>query len=277
MIIRHNVPALFAHRQYQTVSWKLDKNLEKLSSGMRINWASDDAAGLAISEKMRTQIRGLNQAIRNAQDGISLLHTAEGALVEVNAILQRLRELAIESANGTYTDEDRVQIQFEVSQLIQEVDRIRDTTHFNKLYLLTGIFSLNTPAASMWFHVGANKDERFKVFFNDMGSAALGIQNLSLLTQDSANNAIQTLDNAIMKVATQRNMIGAWINRLEHTIKNLSVAHESMVAAESRIRDVDMAKEMSNFVRNQILLQSSAAMLSQANTRPQVVLKLLGG
>ena len=276
MRINHNIPALFAHRQYTINTRALDKNLEKLSSGMRINWASDDAAGLAISEKMRTQIRGLNQAIRNAQDGISFVHTAEGALVEIHSILQRLRELAVESANGTYTNEDRMQIQFEVSQLVQEIDRIVDTTHFNKLYMLKGDYATNGPK-QMFFHVGANKDDRFQVFIENMSSTALGVNGLDLTTQESANNAIATLDEAIKMVSTQRANLGAYVNRLEHTIKNLSVAHESTVAAESRIRDVDMAKEMSNFVKNQILLQSSAAMLSQANMAPQIVLRLLGG
>lgn len=274
MIINHNISALNAWRGLSMTNASLQKSLEKLSSGLRINRAADDAAGLAISEKMRAQIRGLNQAIRNAQDGISLIQTAEGALNESHSILQRMRELAVQSANDTNTDADRKQIQDEVSQLIAELDRIANTTEFNTQVLMSGGFS--GTGNGLTFHIGANSGQILILKIGNMRAAALGVSGLSVSTLAKASAAITTIQNAIDKVSTQRSALGAVQNRLEHTIANLGVASENLSAAESRIRDVDMAQEMMNFTRTQILVQAGTAMLAQANMAPQAVLKLLG-
>lgn len=274
MIINHNISALNAWRNLGINDSAMNKSLEKLSSGMRINRAADDAAGLAISEKMRGQIAGLNQAVRNAQDGISLIQTAEGALNETHAILQRMRELAVQSANDTNTNEDRTQIQAEITQLVSEINRIATTTQFNTQNLLTG--SLNAT-----FQIGANKSQTMNLTIGNMAAGALGasgakIASVKLNTQSGAAAAITTIDAAIGAVSTQRANLGAVQNRLEHTIANLNVASENLTAAESRIRDVDMAKEMADFTKEQILQQAGTAMLAQANMKPQSVLKLLG-
>jgi flagellin len=285
MIINHNLSAMFADRSLKVTQSFLDKNMEKLSSGLRINRAGDDASGLAVSEKMRAQIRGLNQASTNAQNGISFIQTTEGYLQESEDILQRLRELAVQSANGIYTDEDRVYIQIEVSALIDEVDRIASHAQFNGMNLLTGRFGRlageNVVTASMWFHIGANMDQREQVFIGTMTAKGLGIRNvgddtiLSLSDPDSANRALGTLDEALKRINKQRADLGAYQNRLEHAVRGLDVGAENLQASESRIRDTNMANEMVGYTKNQILSQSGTAMLAQANQRGQTVLQLL--
>ena len=289
MVINHNMSAINSHRVIKFKNWDLDKNVEKLSSGMRINRAGDDASGLAVSEKMRSQIRGLRQATRNTEDGISLIQTAEGYLGESHAILQRIRELAVQAANGVYTSEDRMQIQVEVSALIDEIDRIASHAQFNEMNLLTGRFARETGenrvTASMWFHIGANMDQRERVYIGTMNSQGLGLKNpvgnpetasfISISTISKANATIGTIDQALKKLSKQRADLGAYQNRLEHAAKGLMSGYENLQAAESRIRDTDMAEEMSDFVKNQILQQSGMAMLAQANTKPHQVLQLL--
>jgi flagellin len=289
MIINHNMSAIFAHRQQKLNSWAIDKDMEKLSSGLRINRAGDDASGLAVSEKMRSQIRGLRRAEKNALDGISFIQTTEGYLQESQDMIQRLRELAVQASNGIYSDEDRMQIQVEVSALVDEVNRIASHAQFNGMNLLTGRFARftgeNVVTASMWFHVGANMDQRERVHIGTMTAQGLGLQNpngpphtatfISLSSPDRANQAIGLLDEALKIVNKQRADLGAYQNRLEYTMKGLAVGAENLQASESRIRDVDMAEQMVEFVKNQILIQSSTAMLAQANTKPQTVLELL--
>ncbi|WP_010254780.1 flagellin [Treponema primitia] len=285
MIINHNLSAMFADRSLKVTQVSLDKNMEKLSSGLRINRAGDDASGLAVSEKLRSQIRGLNQASTNAQNGISFIQTTEGYLQETQDIVQRIRELAVQSSNGVYTDEDRMYIQVEVSQLIDEVDRIASHAQFNGMNLLTGRFGRligeNVVTASMWFHIGANMDQREQVFIGTMTAKGLGVRNvgddsiLSLSDPDSANRAIGTLDEALKKINKQRADLGAYQNRLEHAVRGLDVGAENMQASESRIRDTNMANEMVNFTKNQILNQAGTAMLAQANQKGQTVLQLL--
>jgi flagellin len=289
MIINHNMSAIFAHRQHKWNNWAVDKDMEKLSSGMRINRAGDDASGLAVSEKMRSQIRGLLRAEKNAMDGISFIQTTEGYLQESQDILQRLRELAVQSSNGIYSSEDRMQIQVEVSSLIDEVNRIASHAQFNGMNLLTGRFATftgeNAVTASMWLHIGANMDQRERVYIGTMTAQGLGLQSpsgpphaatfISLSSPDRANMAIGMIDEALKIINKQRADLGAYQNRLEFSAKGLAVGAENLQASESRIRDVDMAEQMVNFVKNQILIQSSTAMLAQANTKPQTVLQLL--
>ena len=285
MIINHNLSALFAENRLRITNGKLSTNMEKLSSGMRINRAGDDASGLAVSEKMRAQIRGLKQASRNAANGISFIQTTEGYLQESQDILQRMRELAVQSSNGIYSSEDRMQIQVEVSQLVDEVDRIASHAQFNGMNMLTGRFAhetgQNTVTASMWLHIGANMDQRERVYIGTMTSSALGIRNLgtkkmiSIETPEQANQAIGALDMALQRVSKQRADLGAYQNRLENAINGIDVGAENLQAAESRIRDTDMASEMVKFTKNQILLQAGTAMLAQANAKTQSVLQLL--
>ncbi len=289
MIITHNLSAMFAHRQEKFNNLAVDKSLEKLSSGYRISRAGDDASGLAVSEKMRSQIRGLMQAERNAADGISLIQTAEGYLQETQDVLQRIRELAVQSSNGIYTAEDRLMIQVEVSQLIDEVNRVASQAQFNGMNLLTGRFArdvgTNAVTASMWFHIGANMDQRERAFIGTMTAQSLGLQQVngfphsatfvSLSTPDSANAVIGMVDSAMKIVNQQRADLGAYQSRLELARQGLSVGAENLQAAESRIRDVDMAKEVTTYTKNQILLQSATAMLAQANQKAQTVLSLL--
>jgi flagellin len=285
MVINHNISSIFAVRQLTINNRDADKNIEKLSSGMRINRAGDDASGLAVSEKMRAQISGLRRAERNAQDAISFIQTAEGYLEETQAILQRLRELAIQAANGIYSTEDRMMIQVEVSQLIDEIDRIASHAQFNGMNMLTGRFAYpagnNFPTASIWFHIGANMDQRMRAYINTMTSEALGVRDvsskeiLSLSTPDKANMAIGIIDNALMKVNKQRADLGAYQTRLEKLSIGLLIGYENMQAAESRIRDTDMAEQMSHFVRTQILNNAATAMTAQANQKPQLMLQLL--
>ena len=362
MIINHNLNAMNAHRNMSFNTTNTGKAMEKLSSGLRINRAGDDAAGLAISEKMRGQIRGLDQASRNAQDGISLIQTAEGALNETHSILQRMRELAVQSSNDSNNDNDRVELQKEVAQLKEEVDRIAKDTQFNNKALLDGTLGtkldLDTAkstvltdgavdavsysgglSAGTWtlagvgdgsytlsdgtttytsnavtagsagtlsfegkisidvnnsiaddaldtleieitgteatFHIGANKDENIGLSINDMSQSGLSLTAVDISTQSGANDAITVIQTAIDKVSSERSMLGAKQNRLEHTINNLNVGAENLQAAESRIRDVDMAKEMMNFTKNNILNQAAQAMLAQAKSQPEAVLQLL--
>ncbi|WP_342571184.1 flagellin [Paenibacillus sp. FSL R5-0749] len=272
MIINHNIAAMNTHRQLNTNTANTNKAIEKLSSGLRINRAGDDAAGLAISEKMRGQIRGLDMASKNAQDGISLIQTAEGALNETHSILQRVRELSVQSSNDTNTDDDRAELQKEVTELLNEVTRISTDTEFNTKKLLTGAASGIQGAV---FHIGANAGQKIELSIGDMGSSALGISGVDISTQTGANTAITTLDAAIKSVSSERAKLGANQNRLEHTINNLGTTSENLSAAESRVRDVDMAKEMMNQTKNNILAQASQAMLAQANQQPQAVLQLL--
>ena len=302
MIINHNLSAIDAHRTMNINTNNATSDMEKLSSGLRINKAADDAAGLAVSEKMRSQVRGLHQASRNAQDGISFIQTAEGWLNETTGILQRIRELSVQASNGIYTQQDRMQIQVEVSQLIDEIDRIASTAEFNQLTLLKGQFAsekgasagnaatspsepLKQPGGGVWLHIGANMDQRRKVFIENMSASALGLSQgeqaartlqISYSTPDTANQSIAVLDKALYTVNRQRADLGAYQNRLEHAIKGIDIAAENLQSAESIIRDADMAAQMVNFVKNQILTQSSASMLTQANARPQLVLRILG-
>jgi flagellin len=275
MRINHNIAALNTHRQLASASNAQGKSMEKLSSGLRINRAGDDAAGLAISEKMRAQIKGLEQSSRNAQDGISLIQTAEGALNETHSILQRVRELAVQSSNDTATGEDRAQIQLEVDDLIAEIGRISTDTEFNKHKLLTGTGG-NNADGTFDIQIGANDAQKLTVTFAAMGAADLGVDTVNLAT-DAATSAghITDIDAAIKLVSDERAQLGAKQNRLEHTISNLDTSSENLTAAESRIRDVDMAKEMMNQTKNSILAQASQAMLAQANQQPQGVLQLL--
>lgn len=270
MRINHNIAALNTHRQLTSNNAAASKNIEKLSSGLRINRAGDDAAGLSISEKMRGQIRGLDMAAKNSQDGISLIQTAEGALNETHAILQRMRELAVQSANDTNTTADREAMQAEVLSLNQEINRISTTTEFNTKTLLDGsLTDLN-------LQVGANSGQSMSFGIENMGAVALGVMTIKLDTSHAVSTAaIDTIDKALNTVSKQRSALGAIQNRLEHTINNLGTSSENLTAAESRIRDVDMAKEMMEFTKNNILTQASQAMLAQANQQPQGVLQLL--
>ncbi len=288
MIINHNMSALFTDRQLFFNGIQADKDMEKLSSGMRINRAGDDASGLAVSEKMRSQIRGLHQAENNAQNGISFIQTAEGYLQESQDIMQRLRELSVQASNGIYSDEDRMQIQVEVSALVAEVNRIASHAQFNGMNMLTGRFARSTGenavTGSMWLQIGANMDQRTRVYIGTMTAQGLGIQGanglpanatfISLSSPDHANAAIGVLDHALRLVNKQRADLGAYQNRLEYAMKGLAVGAENLQAAESLIRDTDMAAQMVEFVKDQILVQSSTAMLAQANTKPQTVLQL---
>lgn len=295
MIINHNISAMNTHRQLGANTTNTNKAIEKLSSGLRINRAGDDAAGLAISEKMRGQIRGLDMATKNSQDGISLIQTAEGALNETHSILQRMRELAVQSSNDTNTDKDRENLQNEVDELAKEITRISNTTEFNTKKLLDGSASAGGHASSadLTFHIGANEGQNISLTIKAMDAGTLGVagagastaatatagastvDGISISSQASADAAITTINDAIETVSAERSKLGAYQNRLEHTINNLGTTSENLSAAESRIRDVDMAKEMMNQTKNNILAQASQAMLAQANQQPQAVLQLL--
>ena len=285
MIINHNMSSLYADCVLNISNDSIMKNMEKLSSGERINRAGDDASGLAVSEKMRSQIRGLNQASKNIQNGVSFIQTTEGYLQETTDIIQRIRELAVQSSNGIYSAEDRMQIQVEVSSLIAEVDRIASAAQFNGMNMLTGRFARptgeNVVTGSMWFHIGANMDQRTQVYIGTMSATALGLRNvadesiMTLETPDEANRAIGTLDEALKKINKQRADLGAYQNRLEQTIKGLDIGAENLQASESRIRDTDMAAEMVEFTKDQVLSQAGTAMLAQANQSSQNVLSLL--
>lgn len=284
MIITHNMSALFAENALKVTNFNLNRDIEQLSSGYRINRAGDDPSGLAVSEKMRSQIQGLQQASRNAENGISFIQTAEGYLAETESIIHRLRDLAVQASNGIYTAQDRTMIQVEVSQLVNEVNRIASQAQFNGLNMLTGRFArptgVNTVTASMWFHIGANMDQRIRVYIGTMSATALGLEQIStkqlmsLSTPDKANAAIGVLDSALNVVNKQRADLGAYQNRMQLAVQGLNVGAENMQAAESQIRDTNVAKVMVDFTKNQILLQAGMAMLAQANAKDQAVLQL---
>ena len=276
MRIQHNIPALSSHRNLTNNNSAVSKNLEKLSSGYRINRAGDDAAGLAISEKMRAQITGLQTAQKNAEDGVSLVQTAEGALTEVHSMLNRMVELATQSANGTYSNENRAEMQKEIDALNAEIDRIGETSNFNGTKLFDG------KTASIALHVGESSADANQITVtltamssSNIGSAKVNVKGIDIKTAAGAKTAIDTINKAIDGISSQRSDFGALQNRLEHTINNLGVQTENITAAESRIRDVDMAKEMMAYTKNNILVQASQAMLAQANQIPQGVLQLL--
>ncbi|MDR1277193.1 MAG: flagellin [Treponema sp.] len=284
MIINHNMSALYANRELGVTQADVAKSIEKLSSGQRINRAGDDASGLAVSEKMRSQIRGLNQAERNIQNGVSFIQATEGYLQETQDILHRLRELSVQSANGIYSDEDRMQIQVEVSQLVDEVNRIASHAQFNGMNMLTGGFARDSVVGRvMQLQIGANMDQNERIFVGTMTAAALGLQNaqgeagnVSIATPEEANMAIGAVDTALKAVSKQRADLGAYQNRFEMAAEGVAIAAENLQAAESRIRDADMASEMVTFTKDSILSQAGNAMLAQANVRTQSVLQLLG-
>ena len=280
MVINFNQAAAFSSRMEGINTDNVLKTSKELSSGMRINSAADDASGLAVSEKMRSQIRGLNQASRNVMNGVSMLQTAEGYMQSTTDILQRIRELAVQSANGIYSDEDRAMLQTEVEQLVSEVDRISQTAEFNGMTLLSGRFAED----GIKLQVGANTDQNFTVKLGNMSATALGLkvagqdgteQSISLSDPESANMALATVDEALKTVNKNRADIGASMNRMEMAQKGINIASENIAASESRIRDADMAKTITEHVKNQILQQSSVSLLSQANTNSQNVLALL--
>ncbi|MBP5448530.1 MAG: flagellin [Spirochaetales bacterium] len=285
MIINHNMSSINASNGLKFKTVDVDKSMAKLSSGIKINKAGDDASGLAVSEKMRGQIKGLNQAERNVQNGISFIQASEGYLQETQDIVHRIRELAVQASNGIYAEEDRSYIQVEVDQLVDEVNRIASHAQFNGINMLTGAFAnpqnenANTTA-SMWLHVGANMDQREQLFIGDMTAKALFKTEedgeVSIKDPTAANMTIGRMDEALRVLNSQRADLGAYQNRFEMAQKGIANASENLQAAESLIRDADMAAESVNFVKDSILVQSSTAMLAQANTRPQTVLQLLG-
>jgi flagellin len=285
MIINHNMSAMYADRQLGVTQVDITKGMEKLSSGLRINRAGDDASGLAVSEKLRSQIRGLNQAERNIQNGVSFIQATEGYLQETQDILHRVRELAVQAANGIYTEEDRMMIQVEVSQLVDEVNRIASHAQFNGMNMLTGAFATDSAAGKiMQLQVGANMDQNKQIFIGTMTASALGLvggqggedEIISIDSPESANLTIGTVDAALKIVNRQRADLGAYQNRFEIAAEGVAVASENLQAAESRIRDTNMAHEMVGFTRDSILSQAGVAMLAQANVRSQSVLQLLG-
>jgi flagellin len=270
MIINHNISAVFTNRILARTERELSKSIEKLASGIRINKAGDDASGLAVSETLRSQIRGLEQAQKNALNSISFIQTAEGSLQSVHSILHRMRELAVQSANAIYSEEDRSLIQVEVSQLIEEIDRIGGTTEFNKFKILDG----SNP--DFQFQVGPNPGQSITVVMKTMTAEAIGVSGLTMSTIDTANEALGRIDQAVGSVSKMRASYGAVQNRLEYVVSNLAVASENLQAAESRIRDTEMASEIVNFMRLRILKDSGVAMLMQANLKLELVVRLLG-
>jgi len=282
MIINHNMSSMYANRTLGNSDVDIQKDIEKLSSGQRINRAGDDASGLAVSEKLRSQIRGLNQATKNIENGISFIQTTEGYLGETQDILHRMRELSVQGANGVYTSEDRMQIQVEVSQLVDEINRIASHAQFNGMNILTGRFAKN-GSAIMSFQVGANMDQNKQVVIGTMTAEALGLKGaqgtadmINIGDPTAANQSIGKLDSALKIVSKQRADLGAYQNRFEMAAKGVSVAAENLQAAESRIRDTDMASQMVDYTKNQILGRAGSAMLAQANTRSNNVMQLLG-
>ena len=269
MVVQHNLTAMNTNRQLGITTSAQAKSTEKLSSGYRINRAGDDAAGLSISEKMRSQIRGLDKASTNAQDGISAIQTAEGALNEVHSILQRMNELSTQAANDTNTSTDRTAIAAEITALTSEINRIQSTTQFNTMNLLDGSFT------GKKLQVGALEGQTIDIDIDDMSATELGVDGLDVTDNDKAGQAMTSVQTAIETVSTQRSNLGAIQNRLEHTIANLDTTSENTSAAESRIRDVDMAEEMVSYSKNNILAQAGQSMLAQANQANQGVLSLL--
>ena len=285
MIINHNMSAINANRVLGTNQAEIQKDLSKLSSGQRINNAADDASGLAVSEKMRSQIRGLNQAGQNIQNGISFIQTTEGFLTETQDIVHRVRELAVQSANGIYTQSDRQQIQVEVSQLVDEINRVASHAQFNTLNMLTGAYARdNANGSVMQIQVGANADQNKRLYVATMTALSLGLQSetaqgrqtISLGSPDSANLALTKLDAANEKISKQRADLGAYQNRFEMAYKGVQIAGENLTASESRIRDVDMASQMVSYTKNQVLSRAGNAMLAQANVNTRSVTQLLG-
>jgi flagellin len=285
MIINHNLSAINANRVLGVKYNNIDKGMEKLASGLRINRGGDDASGLAVSEKLRSQIRGLHQASRNIQSGVSFIQTAEGYLQESSDVIQRLRELAVQSSNGIYTPEDRMQIQIEVNQLVDEVNRVASHAQFNGMNILTGRFAeanIAGEGATMFFHVGANMDQREVMFIGTMTATALKMQDIatgsfmSLSTASKANAAIGVLDEALKLINKQRADLGGYQNRFEMAKIGVDIAAENFQAAESILRDTEMATQLVDYVKDNILVQAGTAMLAQANTKPQTVLQLLG-
>ena len=282
MVINHNMSSLYANRVLGISNDGIMRNIEKLSSGERINRAGDDASGLAVSEKMRSQIRGLNQASRNIENGVSFIQTTEGYLTETTDILQRIRELAVQSANGIYSDEDRMQIQVEVSQLVAEVDRIASQAQFNGMNMLTGRFGQNSDSV-MQFQIGSNMDQNTRVYIGTMTAQSLGLkgaqgteEQIKITDPEQANATLGAVDHALLTVTKQRaDLAKLYTINPATAAKGVNIAAENTQAAESRIRDTDMASEMVNFTKNQILTQSGAAMLAQANSQSQNVLALL--
>lgn len=269
MVVQHNLSAMNTNRELSTVTSSLSKSTEKLSSGYRINRAADDAAGLSISEKLRSQIRGLDKAASNSQDGISLIQVAEGALNETHSILQRMNELAIQAANDTNVSADRTAIQAEMDQLTSEIDRIQSTTQFNTQNLLDGSFK------NMNLQVGAQSGQVITISISKMNASSIGVSGLKVTDNSVAGNAMKKIQEAITSVSTQRSSLGAIQNRLEHTINNLNTTSENTSSAESRIRDTDMASEMVEYSKNNILQQAGQSMLAQANQQTQGILSLL--
>jgi flagellin len=275
MIINHNISAIDARRNLTNSTISETKNMAKLSSGMRITRAADDASGLAVSEKMRAQIRGLNQAVRNINDGVSFVQTAEGYLQGTTDSVQRIRELAVQAANGTYSDEDRTYIQVEVSQMIREVNRIASQAQFNGMGILSGRFDGNNGGNSMVIHMGPNMDQRDNINIGNMSADALQITGVDISTTDGANTAIGTMDGALNIINKQRADLGAYQNRLEMSSRSQMNAAQNLQSAESQIRDLDMAAGVVDLTRDQILASSGLSMLAQANQKTQGVLRLL--
>ena len=282
MVVQHNLTAMNASRMLGITTGQQAKASEKLSSGYKINRAADDAAGLAISEKMRKQINGLERASTNAQDGVSAVQTAEGALQEVHAMLQRMNELAVQAANGTNSNDDRAALDAEVQELVTEINRVSTTTKFNELYLLNGTGTstgnaAGTMALKFGLHVGTDSGEtnRITVAITAMNASAIGLNGVAITSEAAATAAIVKISNAIQYVSKQRSALGAIQNRLEHTIANLDNVVENTTAAESRIRDTDMAEMMVEYSKNNILAQAGQSMLAQANQSTQGVLSLL--
>nr|ABU40946.1 periplasmic flagellar core protein [Leptospira interrogans serovar Grippotyphosa] len=280
MIINHNLSAVNAHRSLKFNELAVDKTMKALSSGMRSNSSADDASGLAVSEKLRTQVNGLRQAERNTEDGMSFIQTAEGFLEQTSNIIQRIRVLAIQTSNGIYSNEDRRLVQVEVSALVDEVDRIASQAEFNKFKLSEGRFARGSRLASMWFHMGPNQNQRERFYIGTMTSKALKLvkadgRPIAISSPGEANDVIGLADAALTKIMKQRADMGAYYNRLEYTAKGLMGAYENMQASESRIRDADMAEEVVSLTTKQILVQSGTAMLARANMKPNSVLKLL--
>jgi flagellin len=283
MVINHNMSSMYANRLLKYREINLNRDIEKLSSGMRINKGGDDASGLAVSEKLRSQIKGLQQAEKNIANAVSFIQTSEGYLQENQDILHRIRELSVQAANGIYTTEDRMQIQVEVSQLVDEVNRIASHAEFNGMNLLMGAFARNGAIDGIKFQVGANMDQRETAYIGTMTAEALGLQGaqgtgegVTLSTPEGANMAIGTIDNALKVVSKQRADLGAYQNRFEMAVQGVAIASENLQAAESLIRDTDMASQMVSYVKNNILMQAGTAMLAQANVKTQSVLQLLG-
>lgn len=280
MIINHNMSAVNAQRSLKFTQWDIDRTMANLSSGMRINRAGDDPSGLAVSEKMRSQVQGLRQAERNTEDGMSMINTAEGYLAQISDVVQRIRVLAVQSANGIYSAQDRQLIQAEVSQLVDEVDRVASQAEFNRFTLLQGDFAKNSRTASLWFHMGPNQFQRERATIGTMTAQALGLKSaekrpITLSTPGLANGVLKVADDALQRLNKQRADLGAYSNRLEQAARGLMNAYENVMASESRIRDADMAEEMVALTTRQILSQTGIAMLAQAGVRPQGVLQLL--